>query len=117
MKCVGDRVDNRYMHLVKFDEEDERQMQLGDHFKCGALRVIPLCVNDLVGRSVEQKFRDDESGSESWWKARVVDVVNARRESPDFVVEYDDDMDEGDDEWRFQLFDDYKNGDLRLLTM
>ena len=24
VKCVGDRVDNRYMHLVKFDEEDER---------------------------------------------------------------------------------------------
>ena len=46
-----------------------------------------------------------------------VESVNARRESPDFVVEYDDDMDEGDDEWRFQLFDDYKNGDLRLLTM
>ena len=48
----------------------------------------------------------------SLYHCSCVDVVKARRESPDFVVEYDDDMDEGDGEWRFQLFDDYKNGDL-----
>ena len=111
---VGGRCEAGYMHVVRFDGEEEEEMSLKGPFKCGALRVIALCARDLIGKNVEQNFRDDITGSESWWRAKVLDVVNARLENPDFVVDYEEEMDEEDGEWRFKLYEDYMNGDLRL---
>jgi hypothetical protein len=103
------------MHGVKYDGTDEiTKVYLMSDLRCGAVRVMRVVVNDLLGKGIEQKFRDDETQAESWWRAKVVDVVDERRVSPQFIVEYQEDEDDTEGEWIFQLYDDYVAGDLRL---
>ena len=63
---------------------------------------------------IEQHWLND--GSESWWRAKVLDVVNERSKNPMFVVDNEEsDDDDVDGEWWFSLFEDYVAGDLRVI--
>ncbi len=122
MKVVGG-VERRCVHSVRLDGcNDVVEVDWMDDIRNGAVRLVPLCVSDLVGKRVEHLCKDEASGSEAWWKASVIECVNERKHNPEFILKYDDvgDSEEEDDEeeeelYGFPLYDDYVNGDLRLL--
>ena len=51
---------------------------------------------------IEKRLLND--GSESWWQAKVLNVVNERSKNPMFVVDNEEsDDDDVNGEWRFSL--------------
>ena len=105
----------KFVHKVRYDgSASECEVYLMDDLRLGAVRVISLNVSDLLNERIEHLCKDEESGNESWWKARVVKVLNERRKDPMFVVVYEGE-DDDECEWEFNLYEDYVNGDLRLL--
>ena len=103
-----------YSGLVKMKLGETVEYDLMNDYKCGMVRLVSLENEDLVGQMIEQRWLND--GSESWWRAKVLDVVNERSKNPMFVVDYEEnDDDDVDGEWRFSLFEDYVTGDLRVI--
>jgi len=112
----------KWLYDVRFDGCDEIvEMDWTNEIRNGAVKVIRLCIEDLVGREIEHLCKDERTGIESWWKACVIDCVNKRSMNPKFILRYecsvnghlnDSDMDEC---FSFCLFEDYVNGDLKLL--
>ena len=96
---------------------------LGDvmkELKEGRLFLLKLGVNDLIGCRIQQRF-DMSDGSSEWWSASVVGMSQeSERENPMFVIVYDrceEGDEDGDEENVFEycLYEDYVNGDLRLI--
>ena len=95
-------------------------------FKDGDVKLIPVSIEDFLGKRVSQRF-EDEAQKHSWWEnGRVISMIDDSDElNPEFVIEFDcvteldhEDEDESAIECEvctFNLFEDYLNNDLRLL--
>ena len=63
----------------------------------GRLFLLKLCVNDLIGCKIQQRF-DMSDGSSEWWSASIVGMSQeSERENPMFVIVYDR-CEEGDEQ-------------------
>ena len=92
------------------------------------MKLVPITPDDLIGKTIFHLYTDENSGSDSWWKATVVDLDEEDDdydpENPQFFVfYYDNDNDEEEEEEDFivtskyylcNLLEDYLNGWLRF---
>ena len=111
---------------IRYDGYDSLYLFSYHEFKDGDVKLIPVSVEDFLGKRISQRF-EDEAQKNSWWEnGRVISMIDDSDElNPEFVVEFDcvleldhEDEDEAVIECEvctFNLFEDYLNNDLRLL--
>ena len=87
------------------------------------LKLVPITPDDLIGKTIFHLHTDKDSGSDSWWKATVVDADDYDPKNPQFFVFYHDDDNDDEEEEDFidpsqyylcNLLEDYLNGWLRF---
>ncbi|CAB3978958.1 Hypothetical predicted protein [Paramuricea clavata] len=107
---------------IRYDGYDSEYLFPYHEFKDGEVKLIPVSVEDFLGKKISQRF-EDESQKHSWWEnGRVIEIVDGSDENnPEFVIEFDcqpeldyEDEDEAVNECEvctFNLFEDYLNSD------
>ena len=114
-----------YMFQVEYVGFAEREWYpLLQDLRKKDLEVLGVRVEDLVvGQKVEQRFVIADSGDEEWWPGQVLKVDQVCDPgNPSFLVEFEEEGEaEGEElgssnrEW-FKLFEDYRKGDLRIVS-
>ena len=110
---------------IRYNGYDSVYLFSYHEFKDGNVKLLPVTVQDFLGKKISQRF-EDEAQKHSWWEnGKVISVVNDNDKiNPEFVIEFDcqPGLDDEDDEpsvecevCTFNLFEDYLNNDLHLL--
>lgn len=113
---------------IKYDGySDVWKFRLMKHLEDGNLKLIPLKEVDLQGVSILHRLK--VGSCKEWFKGKVLAIVPELSDpsNPEFSVEYegekecDEEIEDDDDDEELvggtHVFEDYINGDLRLLLL
>ena len=117
VEMVKKRMRTSYVFNVEYDGEEGmiQKYPLLTDLKKKEVEVIGLTTKDLIGHRIEQRFFIEELGVYEWWGGNVINVDDADSTDPNFLVEFDDEEQEGYSGHWFRLFDDYRKGDLKIV--
>ena len=117
VEMVKKRMRTSYVFNVEYDGEEGmiQKYPLLTDLKKKEVEVIGLTTKDLIGHRIEQRFFIEELGVYEWWGGNVINVDDADSTDPNFLVEFDDEEQEGYSGHWFRLFDDNRKGDLKIV--
>ena len=74
---------------IRYDGYDSLYLFSYHEFKDGDVKLIPVSVEDFLGKRMAQRF-EDEAQKHSWWEnGRVINMIICDEQNPEFVIEFD----------------------------
>lgn len=75
---------------IRYDGYDSVYLFSYHEFKDGDVKLLPVTVDDFLGKKISQKF-EDEGQKHGWWEnGRVINIVEGSDEkNPEFTIEFE----------------------------